>query len=94
MGVAEHPGLLLRQTPANHFTIEEFVRCRRVRWPDVRPPIGITGHKSPVVELNAVAETSARADVAHAGLFLASEETGFIAGVAVPVDGGMTFRMG
>jgi len=33
-------------------------------------------------------------DVAHAGLFLASEEAGFITGVALPVDGGMTCRIG
>ena len=33
-------------------------------------------------------------DVAHAGLFLASDEAGFITGVALPVDGGMTCRIG
>ena len=33
-------------------------------------------------------------DVAHAGLFLASKEAGFITGVALPVDGGMTCRIG
>jgi NAD(P)-dependent dehydrogenase (short-subunit alcohol dehydrogenase family) len=33
-------------------------------------------------------------DVAHAALFLASEEAGFITGVALPVDGGQSARVG
>lgn len=33
-------------------------------------------------------------DVAHAALFLASDEAGFITGVALPVDGGQTARVG
>lgn len=33
-------------------------------------------------------------DVAHAALFLASEEAGFITGVALPVDGGASCRIG
>jgi NAD(P)-dependent dehydrogenase (short-subunit alcohol dehydrogenase family) len=33
-------------------------------------------------------------DVAHAALFLASDEAGFITGVALPVDGGQSARVG
>jgi NAD(P)-dependent dehydrogenase (short-subunit alcohol dehydrogenase family) len=33
-------------------------------------------------------------DVAHAALFLASEEARFIAGALLPVDGGMSTRVG
>lgn len=33
-------------------------------------------------------------DIAHAALFLASEEASFITGVALPVDGGQTARVG
>lgn len=33
-------------------------------------------------------------DVAHAALFLASDEAGFITGVALPVDGGASTRVG
>ncbi len=33
-------------------------------------------------------------DVAHAALFLASDEAGFITGVCLPVDGGMSARVG
>lgn len=33
-------------------------------------------------------------DVAHAALFLASDEAGFITGVALPVDGGSSCRIG
>ncbi|HEX3647972.1 MAG TPA: SDR family oxidoreductase, partial [Pseudonocardiaceae bacterium] len=33
-------------------------------------------------------------DVAHAALFLASDEAGFITGVALPVDGGQTLKVG
>ena len=33
-------------------------------------------------------------DTAHAALFLASDEAGFITGVTLPVDGGMTARIG
>jgi len=33
-------------------------------------------------------------DIAHAALFLASDEAGFITGVALPVDGGQTARVG
>jgi NAD(P)-dependent dehydrogenase (short-subunit alcohol dehydrogenase family) len=33
-------------------------------------------------------------DVAHAALFLASDEAGFITGVALPVDGGQSARIG
>ncbi|HEY1570614.1 MAG TPA: SDR family NAD(P)-dependent oxidoreductase [Pseudonocardiaceae bacterium] len=33
-------------------------------------------------------------DVAHAALFLASDEAGFITGVALPVDGGQTLKIG
>ncbi len=33
-------------------------------------------------------------DVAHAALFLASDESGFITGVALPVDGGQSARIG
>jgi NAD(P)-dependent dehydrogenase (short-subunit alcohol dehydrogenase family) len=33
-------------------------------------------------------------DVAHAALFLASDEAGFITGVVLPVDGGMGVRIG
>lgn len=33
-------------------------------------------------------------DVAHAALFLASDEAGFITGVALPVDGGASCRIG
>ena len=33
-------------------------------------------------------------DVAHAALFLASDEASFITGVALPVDGGATCRIG
>jgi NAD(P)-dependent dehydrogenase (short-subunit alcohol dehydrogenase family) len=33
-------------------------------------------------------------DVAHAALFLASDEAGFITGVALPVDGGASCRVG
>ena len=53
-----YPGFLLRQTPANHFTIEEFSR-----FSFVRPPVGIAGHQRAVVELDGVAETSTRAAV-------------------------------
>jgi NAD(P)-dependent dehydrogenase (short-subunit alcohol dehydrogenase family) len=33
-------------------------------------------------------------DIAHAALFLASDEAAFITGVALPVDGGQTARVG
>lgn len=33
-------------------------------------------------------------DVAHAALFLASDEAGFITGIALPVDGGQSARVG
>ena len=33
-------------------------------------------------------------DVAHAALFLASDEAGFITGVALPVDGGASCKIG
>jgi NAD(P)-dependent dehydrogenase (short-subunit alcohol dehydrogenase family) len=33
-------------------------------------------------------------DVAHAALFLASDEARFITGVALPVDGGQSARVG
>jgi NAD(P)-dependent dehydrogenase (short-subunit alcohol dehydrogenase family) len=33
-------------------------------------------------------------DVAHAALFLASDEAGFVTGVALPVDGGQSARIG
>jgi NAD(P)-dependent dehydrogenase (short-subunit alcohol dehydrogenase family) len=33
-------------------------------------------------------------DVAHAALFLASDEAGFITGVALAVDGGQSARVG
>ncbi|MEM9176781.1 MAG: SDR family NAD(P)-dependent oxidoreductase [Myxococcota bacterium] len=33
-------------------------------------------------------------DIAHAALFLASDEAGFITGVALPVDGGQSARVG
>jgi NAD(P)-dependent dehydrogenase (short-subunit alcohol dehydrogenase family) len=33
-------------------------------------------------------------DVAHAALFLASDEARFITGVALPVDGGQSARIG
>jgi len=33
-------------------------------------------------------------DVAHAAVFLASDEAGFITGVALPVDGGQTLKVG
>jgi NAD(P)-dependent dehydrogenase (short-subunit alcohol dehydrogenase family) len=33
-------------------------------------------------------------DVAHAALFLASDEANFITGAALPVDGGQCLRMG
>jgi NAD(P)-dependent dehydrogenase (short-subunit alcohol dehydrogenase family) len=33
-------------------------------------------------------------DVAHAALFLASDQAGFITGVALPVDGGQTLKVG
>jgi NAD(P)-dependent dehydrogenase (short-subunit alcohol dehydrogenase family) len=33
-------------------------------------------------------------DVAHAALFLASDEAGFISGVTLPVDGGSSVRRG
>ncbi len=33
-------------------------------------------------------------DVAHAAVFLASDEAGFITGVVLPVDGGQTARVG
>ena len=33
-------------------------------------------------------------DVAHAALFLASDEAGFITGVNLPVDGGQSIRIG
>lgn len=33
-------------------------------------------------------------DVAHAALFLASDEAGFVTGVALPVDGGQSARVG
>ena len=33
-------------------------------------------------------------DVAHAALFLASDEAGFVTGVALPVDGGASCRLG
>ena len=33
-------------------------------------------------------------DIAHAALFLASDEAGFITGVALPVDGGQSARIG
>ena len=33
-------------------------------------------------------------DIAHAALFLASDEAGFITGVALPVDGGSSCRVG
>lgn len=33
-------------------------------------------------------------DIAHAALFLASEEAGFITGVVLPVDGGQSIRVG
>jgi len=35
-----------------------------------------------------------RADVAYAALFLASDEANFITGVALPVDGGASVRVG
>ena len=34
---------------------------RPVQWPGVRSPIGIAGYKSPVIQLDGVAETSTRA---------------------------------
>jgi len=33
-------------------------------------------------------------DTAHAALFLASDEANFITGVLLPVDGGMSARVG
>jgi len=33
-------------------------------------------------------------DVANAAVFLASEEASFIAGISLPVDGGMLMRIG
>ena len=33
-------------------------------------------------------------DIAHAALFLASDEAGFITGAVLPVDGGQSARIG
>lgn len=33
-------------------------------------------------------------DVAHAALFIASDEAGFITGALLPVDGGQSLRVG
>jgi NAD(P)-dependent dehydrogenase (short-subunit alcohol dehydrogenase family) len=57
-----------------------------------RPRVAITAERDAQVPLRQKMGTAW--DVAHAALFLASDEADFITGVALPVDGGASVRAG
>ena len=66
----------------------------------IRPPELAGAGGDDVSVAGAVASTSSSAqdgtawDVAHAALYLASDEAGFVTGVCLPVDGGASARVG
>ena len=79
------------------------VQLEGVRVLDIATYIEITTESFDRPRADIAAERDARVplrgrmgtgwDVAHAALFLASDEAGFITGVALPVDGGSSCRV-
>ena len=74
---------------------KDGIRCNSIHPSTVDTPLVRERLKDPQFHAERVGEVplgrlASAADVAYAVLFLASEEAGFINGVALPVDGGVT----
>jgi NAD(P)-dependent dehydrogenase (short-subunit alcohol dehydrogenase family) len=74
---------------------KDRIRCNSIHPSTVDTPLMRELFKDPVKKQERLGEVplgrlATEADVANAALFLASDEAGFLNGVALPVDGGVT----